>query len=377
MAENDRPAFSRLELISGLAVVGVLALVLGLVALATPTTKATTTSVPYTQSGAFTYHASASAGSAYGPKGLTTGQPIITPAVGPVTVAFAYTLKASSADVRGTGSMVATVDLGQGLKRSFPVAARSTFSGTSATLSGTLPTAAIQRYVKAAPAIAQTGAGTTVTVTPKLSVRGTVAGRPLHTSFSPNLSFTDSGDTLSPTSAGAPGSDPTATPPNQLKPTKTGKIRYEIQQANHVSLLVAHPGVTGTRIVGFALFALCLLLCLWLGRPLLKTGDPANEGARIRTLYGSQIVEVRELSSAGGPIADLASMESLAELAKRYESMIMHVADSSGTGEAYLLWDNGMTYRYRPAAGALPRIGAGAPASRRHPTAAKSAHQDA
>jgi hypothetical protein len=37
-------------------------------------------------------------------------------------------------------------------------------------------------------------------------------------------------------------------------------------------------------------------------------------------------------------------MEALAELAKRYESMILHLSEP----EAYLVWDNGMLYRYRP-----------------------------
>jgi hypothetical protein len=37
-------------------------------------------------------------------------------------------------------------------------------------------------------------------------------------------------------------------------------------------------------------------------------------------------------------------MEALAEIAKRYESMILHATEP----EAYLVWDNGMLYRYRP-----------------------------
>lgn len=45
-----------------------------------------------------------------------------------------------------------------------------------------------------------------------------------------------------------------------------------------------------------------------------------------------------------GPVADVAGMDALAEIAKRYESMILHVSEP----EAYLVWDNGMLYRYRP-----------------------------
>lgn len=37
-------------------------------------------------------------------------------------------------------------------------------------------------------------------------------------------------------------------------------------------------------------------------------------------------------------------MSALAELAKRYESMIMHVSDEAA--DSYVVWDNGMLYRY-------------------------------
>ena len=44
-------------------------------------------------------------------------------------------------------------------------------------------------------------------------------------------------------------------------------------------------------------------------------------------------------------MADVLSIEALADLAKRYESMIMHVRGAEV--HDYLVWDNGLLYRYQ------------------------------
>jgi hypothetical protein len=85
-------------------------------------------------------------------------------------------------------------------------------------------------------------------------------------------------------------------------------------------------------------------LCLWLARPL-RAGKSPGDRERIRTLYGSQLVPVDSLAVPQGPVADVATIESLADLAKRYESMIMHVEHPDA--DVYLVWDNGMLYRFR------------------------------
>jgi hypothetical protein len=63
---------------------------------------------------------------------------------------------------------------------------------------------------------------------------------------------------------------------------------------------------------------------------------------------------VSRMTHPEAAMADVTSMEALATLAKRYESMIMHVVE--GGGDSYLVWDNGMLYRYRPLTGAGPAV---------------------
>ncbi len=44
----------------------------------------------------------------------------------------------------------------------------------------------------------------------------------------------------------------------------------------------------------------------------------------------------------------MSSLQALADLAKRHDAVIMHLAENGQ--DEFLVWDNGMTYRYRPSA---------------------------
>ena len=345
--EDQAPVFTRLESVTAVIVVGVLALALGLVALVMPAERSASKGVPYTQSGTFAYSAKAHGSSLYGPDGLSTGQPILIDKVGPVAASFRYKLSAkASASVHGTASMEARVSLAQGLSRTFPVAAKQSFTGTEVSLAGRLPVDAIVNYVRRAQNALQDGGigSATIVLRPRVDVQGVLGTHALKTTYAPKLPFALNGTTLV---VGQGNSDPTATSVSDpLKPSKHGKLPYRATAANTVSLLVIHPTVTLAREIGFGLAGLCLVLGLVLARPLLRSGKQ-NEAARIHALYGAHLIEVRELSLKDGPIAEVASMDALADLAKKYESMVMHVRRDDR--DAYLLWDNGMLYRYRPA----------------------------
>ncbi len=347
-SEDQAPAFTRLETLTVVIVVGVLALALGLVALAMPTHKSQAKSVGYTQSGQFGYSGITQKDSPYGSSGLSAGEPILLNKVGPVTASFRYEFTSKApAVVQGTAAMEAMVKLSQGLTRQFPIAAETSFSGTSTTLTGRLPLKAIQNYVASAQgAFGDNSYGTaTVTLHPRVDLRGTLGSRALKASYSPSLPFTLSGTTL--TVGQNATADPTAGGnASPLKPNKSGKTTYHATAPNTVPLLVVHPPVLLARAIGFGLAGVCLLLGLLLARPLLRSGEE-HEGERIQTLYGAHLVEVRDLTLKDGPVAELSSIDSLADLAKKYESKIMHVRREGG--DDYLVWDNGMLFRYRPA----------------------------
>ena len=362
------PAVARLESLTALAIVGILALALGLAGLVLPATKAVGRSVHYTQSGAFHYSAAAKESSVYGMSGLRTGEPIISKLVGPVRTRFTYQLKAAtSVSAGGTTAMDVTVKLPQGFQRTFVVAAKETFTGATASVSGALPIHDIKTYVRSAEQSIGMGTagsfgGVTVTLRPHVKIQGTVAGRALATSYSPELSFSFDGSTLTPSSdeqaggAAAPVGGSAAASP--FHPSKSGSVSYDAAVANTVPLAVVHPTVSTARIVGFGLAGLCLLITLWLARPLFRSRDGAGERDRIAALYGTFLVPTDSIIVPDVPVADVSSIDALADLAKRYEARILHVrGDGDAEMDCYLVWDNGMLFRYRSASRAPARHG--------------------
>lgn len=343
---DAQPAFRPLESITILGIVGILGLALALTALTRPTTVVKQHKVAYTQSGRFSYSATAPATSIYGADGLTTGEPIITKLVGPVQIGFNYRLSADvPSQVHGTAALEAKVDLGQGLTKVFPIVPATPFTGDRTSVAGTLPLTAINSYLAAAnhDLGGATPASITVTVRPEVKVSGDVAGHALtQSAFSPTLPFALTGSTLAIADPNA-SDDPNAPAASPLKPSLRGSIGYDASSPNTVPLLFLHPAVTVSRIAGFGIAGLCLLLCLWFARPL-RAGRSPGDRDRIRALYGAQLVPVEAVTAHTGPVADVTSMEALADLAKRYDAVIMHVA--ADNADTYAVWDSGILYRY-------------------------------
>ncbi len=249
------------------------------------------------------------------------------------------------AEVHGTTALGVRVDLGQGLSKTFPLAAAQPFTGARASVFAVLPLASIQAYVNMANRdLGGATSNATVTLLPQVKVSGTVGGRALaQTAYAPTLQFALNGTTLTlPSTSDAAGQGAPAADP--LHPSKDASLSYDASQQNTVPLLFVHPSVSSSRIAGFGVAGLALLLCLWLARPL-RAGRSPGDRDRIRALYGAQLVPVTAISPHDGPVVDVASIEALAELAKKYESMIMQVAEVDA--DAYLVWDNGVLYRYR------------------------------
>ena len=349
---DSAPPLGRLETLTLVAVVGVLAAALGLAALVMPSATTETQKAGYTQSAEFSYSATAPASSVYGEAGLSSGEPILGKVVGKVTADFTYRLEAKRpTEVSGTARMNAVVELAQGFTRTFVVAPRTSFTGGEVSLFGELPVREITRYVDDANAsLGSTLSSATITLRPQVKVAGTVDAHPFKASYAPRLPFTLEGSTLSPSNAGSVAEEAVTDP---LKPSKKGSVDYREQVTNTMPIPVVHPTVPTARMVGLGVGGLCLLLGLWLARPLLRRDRTAGETERIRAMYGTQLVRLNDLALPDGPVAEVATIAALADLAKRYESMIMHVSRDDD-GDSYLVWDNGLLYRYRPKGSPTP-----------------------
>jgi hypothetical protein len=345
LAKGGAPLLGRLEIIAVIAVLGLVALAVGVLALVTPATKATTKRVSFTNVGEFSYSAAGMHGSVYGPAGLVTGNPIVVRSVGPVHVAFTDTLRSDApALVHGVAGLAVKVQASGGFSRTFPLVARQKFTGTHVQVAGILPIAAISSYVQATAA-SLGGFGTptaTVNVAAMVKLSGSLHGQPLGSSFAPALPFTFNGSSLILAQAGS-ASDQSQSGA-LLKPTHSGSVTLHATAPGTVALPVLHPSRSGALAVGFVCFVCCLLLCLWIGRPLLRGGGVTNDRDRFRAMYGSMLVPVQEFAPRRGPVAAVSSMGALVEVAKRYESMIMHRQHEHG--DDYMVWDSGMVYRY-------------------------------
>lgn len=348
-SDQHSPLTWRLRALTLVGVIGLPAFALGVAALALPSQTTEQETVQYEHTGEFSYSADAPDDSLYGPGGLTSGEPIAVDVAGPVTLGFDYLLKTAAAtDVAGSVTMQAVVELPEGLTRTFSLTDKETFTGGELSTSARLPVDRINDFVTDAQESlgGSFGSNATVIVRPVINVEGTLSAQPLEASFEPELRFVLSQGVLTVDNASP---DPTPAPDapefDPFAQASEGEVEYEVQATRTMSLIVAGPTVTEVRTAGLLIAGACLLLGLLFALPLIRRGNGTNEAARIQLMYGSRIVPVRAIAIGEGPVAEVSSMEALADLAKRYESVIMHVADGD---DAFLVWDNGMTFRYRP-----------------------------
>jgi hypothetical protein len=75
----------------------------------------------------------------------------------------------------------------------------------------------------------------------------------------------------------------------------------------------------------------------------------SDEVTRLRRKHVSLIVPVSDFAFGDRPVAEVSSFTALIELAKKYEAVVMEL--QTGASTTYLVWDNGMVYRYRAGRG--------------------------
>jgi hypothetical protein len=337
------PLVGRLEALTAIIVVGVLGLALGLASLAVPSAKSTTRALAYRQTGAFSYSAPAPRHSIYGSAGVQTGDPIATNVVKQVAVRFHYDLASRTPVItHGTASLVAQVKLAQGLVRRFVITRPHAFTGSSVTTAGSLSVSRINHFLTGSSAALSSDAATGAMVSLVASVKtaGRIGGRALTTTYSPSLPFMLDGSSLTlsqGSSAAISGSH------GSVASSRSGSVKMPATVANTINLLVVRPSVRLAREIGFGVALVCLLLGLFVARPLLRRGASATDRDRVRALYGSLLVPVDNLVTPGAAVAEVSTMGALAEIAKRYECMIMH--SRKDDRDEYMVWDNGILYR--------------------------------
>lgn len=340
----------RFDALIAFGVVALCALMVTAMAWTRPTTTAA--GIDFQQVGHLTYSAPTAAASVYGGSNVATGQPVYTNAVNDLTVTYAYRFGSSSpSKISGTEQLVATIDNGQGVVRSFAIQPPKAFSGNSFSASGTLHLTDLQSASSAFEQMASVdgAAAYVVSITPNVAVKGRLGGAALRAGFDHSVQFNYRPS--SSTSVGAFSLIRTGSPSTVAPSNSSGGTSGPVTASSHGA--VPRPGgssaslfglsVRNARIVGPAIFAGSLLALFLLGRGPIADLTTTDERRRISARHGAAIIEVDALPSAPLSTVVVSSFEGLLKVARRLVCPILH---EDGERSVYAVVDGATVYRY-------------------------------
>ena len=321
---------------------------LAIVSFGRPAAGPTPVSVPYRQSGTFSYSARAAAGTAYPAGHAATGDPLFLKLVDAVRFAFAYRFDSAPAhQVRGTGSLAATLASSTGWSRTLRLEAPTPFAGDRVTLHGSLRLAELTALQQELATSTGTPGSYTLTLVPHVRVHGVAGGLPLRAAFSIPLSFSFDSFELQPQTSDPASGVTTSAPPDALTPSASGSATGTKQGPLVLSFGFFRAGVSGVRrlaMLGLGAAMLCLLLGYPAGVARLRRRSQ-GEADRIRARYSHVIVPIARLDEVPQRrVVHVSDIDALARVAERYERMILH--ERRGGRDSFCVSDDGVLYRY-------------------------------
>lgn len=317
----------------------VASLMLGIVAFTRASAPAATTGA-WKQRGTFSYSAPAPRGPVYPAGRLGTGDAVFLRLVPAVDIRFDYRLQAPFADrLRGTAGLELTVRGANGWQSSMQLAPSKRFHGDHVLVQGRLQLERLRSLISSVERLTgTTSPGYTVTVQPRIAVRGRLNGDRVNTSFAPSLAFAldELHLQLQQAAASTPGSAST----DALHPVQSATV------AGPAAAVSVGPVPVGVARILAVLGALASLLGLAAPGGLLPLG--ASAGEEIPARYRSMLVTVGKPrhSAVDGWVVDVDSFKVLAQLAEHYDRLILHQRHAKG--ESYLVEEGGVAYRYTP-----------------------------
>lgn len=330
--------------------VAVLALALSGVLFLLPETAVQHREVVYSQLGSFSYSASVPGGKpVYGRTTAHTGDPVYLRLADAMTVSFRYTLDTPGLlQANGTIGLTAQVSNVSGWTRPVPLVAPATFEGGTATVSGTLDLAALtQMTTRLEEATGVVGGQYTVTVMPDVELDGTLSGRPLSESFTPSLRFLLDPLQIQLLPEGQPA--PGAPPSDSLTPSSGSSVTMDSEVLRTFSFAGVSVGLPPLRAGALALAGCALLGLLVIGISRLRARR-RGEAATIEARFGKWLIPVHtDTLPSLNRFVEVESFDSLVRLAEHYGHVILH--EERQGAHAYLVEENGVTYRYRTRAG--------------------------
>jgi signal peptidase I len=325
------------DVLFAVAVLALAAGLLALVAFTRPAARSSSADIGYEQRAALSYTAAAPPG-VYDGGAARSGDPVFLGLSDRLEVRLDYRLASEQpSELRGAYRLDAEVADADGWRRTIELAAATPFAGGAFTASAALDLAQALALVEAFEE--QTGrprAQYTLSIVPRVTIEGTLAGQPLNDDFAPRLAFQFDKQELR-VLKDPDGRDP-------FNPTKLGMLSRMSSVPNTLSIFGLKLDVLAARRAGLAGLALAVSAGLFFGWRAGRARG-SEEVGRIQRRYGALLIELRgEAPEAAGQTVEVARFDDLAKIAERGGHMVLHQV--AGGTHRYLVWDGSVAYRY-------------------------------
>ncbi len=330
------------EVIEGLFfLLGLLALaslILGIFAFTRPVLHSVPIDINYQQAGKFSYSANGPAG-VYDTGSVNSGDPVFPNLTCQVSLTFDYTIVGPGLEnIAGTSQLSATVlEEISNWRRVIPLQQPTAFTGNTASVKSVINMCQVESL--AAAMEQQTNFNPVfykLDITPIIKVTGTIAGNNFQDSFTPHLVFQ-----FDKIHAYIFNSDPASDP---LNPVQAGVLKSSRAEINMLPLLGLKPEVSKMRQISLIGAGITLVGFLVLGLAIFLLSRSSQQ-TYLQLKYGSMLVDVQSRSlDASSPAIDVVTMDDLAKLAERNNTLILH--ESAGPIHTYFVQNDRTTYRY-------------------------------
>ena len=297
-----------------------------------------TENVQYQQEGFFFYSATGTPG-VYDTDMVRSGEPVFPKLTCFLNVGFAYNVPGGQLqNISGSYQLYARVlDEQSGWQRTILLNPETAFTGPSYFTVAPIDLCQVESLVALVEKETGLHSGTyTMEVVSHAAITANVAGMEIKDSFDPILTFKFD-EVHFYLAANSAEEDP-------LRFTKQGMAGSSGMQANTLPLLGWEPAVQTIRMIALLGFGFSLVSLLVVGWYIYNTARQSEE-ALIHLKYGGLLVDIYERSlDPASPVIDVTSIDDLAKLAERQNTMILHM--TLNFLHYYLVQSNGATYRY-------------------------------
>lgn len=301
-----------------IAVTGFAAFLLALFSFSAPLERIVPDNYEFTHNGKFDYFAAVPQ-EVYEGGFLQSGDPVFRKVNNSINIIFSYRFNSTQISrVYGTYRLTAEISESSGWKRTLEIIPLSNFSGKKFTSTGILDISQIQELTDSLES--QTGIFNNryiLAIRPETTILGKLGGRDINDTFSPGLMFSFEDLKLELLKGNSDSAD-------SLNPQKIGIVPGNRTASNTIPILGFGLSVLIARII--AVFALMSSLVgfTWIVIKFLKSGKN-GEVDRIKSQYGSLLVDVTDGVFLSKNIIEVSDMQQLAKIAAQDQSMIHHL----------------------------------------------------